>query len=252
MANPRQSHWEKLLRLAKYLLGRKRYVTKYAYQKNVYALNCFGDSDFAGEIETRKSTSGGLMCIGDHTIKTWSSTQSVIALSTGEAEMYAINRTAATGMGGQSILKDLGVQLELRVFTDATTGKSLVSRRGLGKVRHIAVNELWLQSHVHAKTVTIVKIKNKFNPSDMMTKYLTKMEMQQIMEHVQHQFEEGRPGAAPKLVKKTESIHVMSPNQDNAIVENTSSVTYSHTQHVDGSNQRLHFQPLQGAYASAT
>ena len=149
------------------------------------------------------------MCIGDHAIKTWSSTQSVVALSTGEAEMYAINKTAATGMGGQSILKDLGVTLELRVFTDATTGKSLVTRRGLGKVRHIAVNELWLQSHVQNKTVTMVKIKNKFNPSDMMTKYLTKMEMQQIMEHIEHKYEEGRPAAAPKSVKKTDTINVV-------------------------------------------
>ena len=33
IANPRQSHYEKLLRLAKYLLGRKRYVIKYAYPK---------------------------------------------------------------------------------------------------------------------------------------------------------------------------------------------------------------------------
>ena len=154
------------------------------------------------------------MCIGDHAIKTWSSTQSVVALSTGEAEMYAINKTAATGMGGQSILKDLGVTLELRVFTDATTGKSLVTRRGLGKVRHIAVNELWLQSHVQNKTVTMVKIKNKFNPSDMMTKYLTKMEMQQIMEHIEHKYEEGRPVAAPKLVKKTDTINAVRLDKD--------------------------------------
>ena len=159
MAVPRQSHWEKLIRLAKYLLGKKRYVLKFGYQKQVYALNCFGDSDFAGEIDTRKSTSGGLMCLGDHPIKTWSSTQSVVALSTGEAEMYAINKTAATGMGGNAMLNDLGVNLDLRVFTDATTGKSLVTRRGLGKVRHIAVNELWLQSHVQSKALTIVKIK---------------------------------------------------------------------------------------------
>ena len=159
------------------------------------------------------------MCIGDHTIKTWSSTQSVVALSTGEAEMYAINKTAATGMGGQSILKDLGVSLELRVFTDATTGKSLVTRRGLGKDRHIAVNELWLQSHVQNKTVTMVKIKNKFNPSDMMTKYLTKMEMQQIMEHVEHGYEEGRSAAAPKLAKKTDTINNVGTDNGNQETE---------------------------------
>ena len=72
-------------------------------------MNCFGDSDVAGKLDSRKSTSGGLVSLGDHAIKTWSSTQSVIALSTGEAEMYAINKTAATGMGGQSILNDLGI-----------------------------------------------------------------------------------------------------------------------------------------------
>ena len=145
------------------------------------------------------------MMLGDHVIKSWSSNQSVIALSTGEAELYAINKSAATGMGGQSIMNDLGTKLDLRVFTDATTGKSLASRRGLGKVRHIAVNELWIQHHVHEKMITLVKIKNKFNPSDLLTKHLTKAEVQQIMEHLQHSYEQGRSAAAPKLVSKEEA-----------------------------------------------
>ena len=116
--------------------------------------------------------------------------------------MYAINKTAASGMGGNSILHDLGVNLDLRVFTDATTGKSLVTRRGLGKVRHIAVNELWLQSHVQAKTITIVKIKNKFNPSDILTKHLTRAEIQMTMEHMKHRYEGSRVKTAPKLAAK--------------------------------------------------
>ena len=45
----------------------------------------------------------------------------------------------------------------------------------------------------------MVKIKNKFNPSDQLTKYLTKAEVQSIMEHIQSMFETGRPKAAPKL-----------------------------------------------------
>ena len=148
----------------------------------------------------------------------------MVALSTGEAEMYAINKTAATGMGGNAILNDLGVNLDLRVFTDATTGKSLVTRRGLGKVRHIAVNELWLQSHVQSKALTIVKIKNKFNPSDVLTKHLTRAEVQQIMEFVQHYYEEGRSLAAPKLVAKDKvsAVHV-DENDAMNMVSNTSS-----------------------------
>ena len=145
MASPRQSHMDKLIRIAKYLVGHMRYVTKFSKQEQVHSLNCYGDSDFAGKVETRKSTSGGIMMLGDHPIKSWSSTQTVIALSTGEAELYAINKSAASGQGTQSLLCDLGVKLDVRVCTDATTGKAMASRRGLGKVRQIAVNELWIQ-----------------------------------------------------------------------------------------------------------
>ena len=140
MATQRQSHMDKLIGIAKYLVGKMRYVIKYGKQEQVHAINCYGDSDFAGEVETRKSTSGGLMMLGNHPVKNWSSTQTVVALSAGEAELYAINKAAASGLGAQSILSDLGMNLEVVIYTDATSGKAMASRRGLGKVRHIAVN----------------------------------------------------------------------------------------------------------------
>ena len=95
----------------------------------------------------------------------------------------------------------------------------------MGKVRHIAVNELWLQSHVQSKALTIVKIKNKFNPSDVLTKHLTRAEVQQIMEFVQHYYEEGRPLAAPKLVAKAKVSEINADHGDETIntVPNTSS-----------------------------
>ena len=53
MAKPRQSHWDKLLRLAKYLKGHMRYATKYAKQSGAYSINMYGGSDFAGGNDTR-------------------------------------------------------------------------------------------------------------------------------------------------------------------------------------------------------
>ena len=123
MANPKLSDWDRLVRTAKYLLGHKRYVMKFGIQRGVYSLNCFGDSDFAGDAITRNSTSGGMMMLGDHVIKGWSSNQTVIALSTGEAELYAINKPAATGMASRSMFTYLGTNLDLRAFTHASTGK---------------------------------------------------------------------------------------------------------------------------------
>ena len=152
-------------------------------------------------------------------MKSWSSTQSIIALSTGEAELYAINKSAATALGLQSLLNDLGVSLDIKIFTDASTGKSIASRKGLGKVRHISVNELWIQDKVSSKALQIIKIKNKFNPADLMTKHLSREEIRQIMDGLDHRHLTGRNADAPELsmvemCKSTEQLLTSTSPED--------------------------------------
>ena len=48
MAVPRKADWDKLIRLGKFLKGKPRYVIMYRYQKDVFCINGYGDSDFAG------------------------------------------------------------------------------------------------------------------------------------------------------------------------------------------------------------
>ena len=50
-----------------------------------------GDSDWAGQKESRKSTSSGMELFGPkkHIFDSWGFLQQVIALSSGEAELYA-------------------------------------------------------------------------------------------------------------------------------------------------------------------
>ena len=68
-----------------------------------------------------------------------------MALSSGEAEYYGLVRAGAQAIGIQSILRDLGIERRIRLKTDASVAKSVASRRGAGKIRHIEVNQLWLQ-----------------------------------------------------------------------------------------------------------
>ena len=49
------------------------------------------------------------------------------------------------------------------------------------------------------KTITIKKIRNQFNPADLLTKYLSKAEVATIMEHIENTFESSRSSAAPRL-----------------------------------------------------
>ena len=84
-------------------------------------------------------------------------------------------------------------------MTDASTGKAIASRRGLGKVRHIATHELWIQDEVLKGRLTIIKLKNIFNTSDVLTKYLDKRALDEAIAQLDHHFEEGRSPVAPLL-----------------------------------------------------
>ena len=75
-------------------------------------------------------------------IKTWSVTQGIIALSSGESEYYGMVKGASLGLGMKAFLGDLVIDHRIRIRTDASAAKGIATRKGLGKVRHIEVNQL--------------------------------------------------------------------------------------------------------------
>ena len=87
MAQPREADWLKLKRVARYLVGAPTLHQVFEWQEAPTLLHTYTDSDWAGDRETRKSTTGGAVTWGRHTLKTWSTSQSVIALSSWEAEL---------------------------------------------------------------------------------------------------------------------------------------------------------------------
>ena len=89
MSKPVEGDWQKLVRLGRCLRGCPRCVLAYGWQEGPQAPFGYSDSDWAGCKKTGKSTSGGLVLLGFHLIKSWSSTQATVAMSVGEAEYYA-------------------------------------------------------------------------------------------------------------------------------------------------------------------
>ena len=56
--------------------------------------------------------------LGGHTIKTWATTQSAVALSSGEAEFYGVVKGASALLGLISLAADSGIELKGRTHTD--------------------------------------------------------------------------------------------------------------------------------------
>ena len=150
-AHPTQTGVEALKRAVRFLLGLPRLVWAFPFQDHTRALKVYVDTDFGGCQTTRRSTSGGIAMRGLHPIKHWSTTQTTIALSSGEAELGGICRGASNALGLQSLARDLGILLDVEILTDATAAIGICRRRGLGKIRHLHVADLWIQDRLQRK-----------------------------------------------------------------------------------------------------
>ena len=138
--------------------------------------------------------------LGTHTVKTWSSTQGVIALSSGEAEYYGLVKAAGAGLGHQSLMDDLGLHLPVRVWTDSSAALGIASRSGLGKLRHLETHTLWVQEKVRTGAISLRKVWGEVNPADLFTKHLPSREkVHQLLGLFGCEYREGRAAAAPLL-----------------------------------------------------
>ena len=120
--------------------------------------------------------------MGGHCIKTWSCTQGAFALSSAEAEFYAMIEAVVRSKGLKSLAYELGFRNISNVIvlgTDSSAAKSFVCRRGLGKMRHIEIRDLWLQKEVREGRLKVVKVMGRENPADLMTKILNVGEIEE-------------------------------------------------------------------------
>ena len=78
MARPTARHGALVKKIGRYLVDKPRLVIDMPFQKMPKVLTIYSDSDWAGCVGTRKSTSGGAIVAGKHTVRSWSKQQRVV------------------------------------------------------------------------------------------------------------------------------------------------------------------------------
>ena len=184
---PTEVHKIKLKTLLRYLSGTKDYVHvmrpdfRIGRQVKSLDIKVYVDSDWAGCTDSRRSTSGVALNILGINISAHSRTQATIALSSGEAELYAIGSGAAEALFIKSLILETLVapKVNIILFTDSTAGKSMAVRFGASrKTKHVQLRFLFVQELVSSGTLVIKKIPGTLNPSDILTKYVAKAILQ--------------------------------------------------------------------------
>ncbi len=160
-------------KLVKYIIGTPEVVLTFCFEKTTAQITGFSDSDWAGCKETMKSTSGGLIMLGSHLVKSWSVQQKNITLSSAEAELVAMEKVTAESLGVRSLCNEWGMCKSVMICADASAALAIVRRSGAGRVRHIDVGLLWLQDVNKNCLVKFGKIDGQNNPADWLTKPIT-------------------------------------------------------------------------------
>ena len=198
MSFPSTRDADALKRLSRYLLGRPRLVMHFCWQEAPKFLEVYTDSDWAGCVRTRRSTSGGALMRGRHVLKTWCGTQATVALSSAEAELIAAVRGAAEGLAARSLAEDFGDICRLRVHVDSSAAIGICKRTGVGKIRHLDTRLLWIQDLVRDGTVGVMKVAGEYNPADLMTKHLGSDSISAHLVRLECWARDGRARVAPK------------------------------------------------------
>ena len=180
MSEPREFDFIPLKRAARHLVGKPKAALRYRRQKHVYKITVFVDSDFGGDPVSRKSTTGLVAQIGNHTVKSGSTLQSLTALSVGEAEFYAVVKGGQVGLSLSSMYQDLGIPMKNEIQSDSSTANSLTDRLGAGqRTKHTDTRYFWIQKRIQDGDLSIKKVPTAKNCADVGTKPVSASVLQQ-------------------------------------------------------------------------
>ena len=125
----------------------------------------------------------------------------VLALSSGESELGALVKACAEGIGVQSLLSDFGINVQLKILSDATAAIGMVRRLGLGRVRHLATADLWVQQKLREGKFSVAKHPGVNNGTDLMTTVKGRHDLVRLLGLMGFAPVQGRSSIAPLRAK---------------------------------------------------
>ena len=112
MSRPSKDHWIGVKRVLRYLKGTLMYGLKFCAHEEEPELLGYSDTDWAGDVDTRRSTSGYVFQIGSSTVSWSSKKQATVAKSSTEAEYVALSSATQEAVWLRGLMGDLGRQMD--------------------------------------------------------------------------------------------------------------------------------------------
>jgi hypothetical protein len=175
---PAKVHWKAIQRVFQYLKGTSDFCLEFGPSTvGGVTLSVFSDSDYAGDTEKARSTSGYASFIGASCVNWSSRRQDVVAKSTTEAELIAANSGASDGTWLTHLLEELGFPqaspFPLQMDNQSSI-KVAKNPEHHGKMKHLDTKYYWIRDQVDLGKLRVEWVPSRSNCADILTKALSK------------------------------------------------------------------------------
>ena len=183
MSNPGIEHWKGVKRVLRYVRGTLDIGLVYYGNDTSTVLTGYSDADWAGDLLTRRSTTGYVFQIQGSTVRWCSKRQACVARSTTEAEYIALSITSQEAVWLRRLLENvLKKQDNPTVLYEDNQGTTELTKNPKfhNRTKHIDVSYHYVREQVDNKNTSVKYCKTEDMLADVMTKELSKVQFERF------------------------------------------------------------------------
>ncbi|CAL9006084.1 unnamed protein product [Prunus brigantina] len=174
MNNPTEHHFFLVKRILRYLQGTLSHGFTYS-ASGPFLLSAYSDSDWAGDINTRRSTTGFVVYLGSNPVSWQSKKQGSVSRSSTEAEYKALANASADVVWIRQLLVDLHVYLSEPpiLYCDNLSALALSSNPIYhSRIKHLDIDFHFIRERVQRRDFLVQYIPTDEQVADVLTKGL--------------------------------------------------------------------------------
>jgi transposase InsO family protein len=178
--NPGIQHWNAVKHLLRYLKGSLDYKLVYTRTNSPQLFTTYTDADHGGNPDNGRSTGGYAVIIGGGAVSWSSRLQSVVSLSTTEAEYIAAVEAGKEIIWMRNLLTEFGITSSSpsHLLIDNNSAVTVAKNpEHHGRMKHLDLRYHWLRDTVEAGLITPIHVPTNAQAADIFTKPLKRQKI---------------------------------------------------------------------------
>ncbi|XP_051138369.1 secreted RxLR effector protein 161-like [Andrographis paniculata] len=186
MQNPKKSHLEAVRRILRYVKSTLDFGIKFRRDEDCKLLGCC-DADYAGDHDTRRSTTRYAVMFGSGVVSWCSKRQPTVSLSTTEAEYRAATMAAQEIIWLVQLLKELHQQVkyDILLYCDNLSAIRLAENPVFhARTKHVEVHYHFIREKVLQDEIKLEHIGTENPVADLFTKGLSSNKLENFRQQL--------------------------------------------------------------------